>query len=86
MLSCYDKENSLKNIVKIHGLHRKNKFREINIKKINNFPKHDREILKREIIFGSFQLKLTPTNFKRVFQKSRIFSQIENYQNLTNQK
>ena len=57
MLACNNRENSLQNIVEFHGVYLKRHFTKIKIEDINDFPKLDIEILKREITFGSFQLK-----------------------------
>ena len=55
MLACNNRENSLKTIVEFHGLHLKSQFTKIKIEDINDFPRLDMKIHKREITFGSFQ-------------------------------
>ena len=73
MLACYDLKKWLQNIVKFHGLHRKSLYTVINIEQINDFPQLDIEILKREITFGSFQLKLGPSYLNEFFKKHESF-------------
>ena len=51
MLACNNRENSLQTIVEFHGFYPKRQFTRIKIEDINDLPKLDLEILKREITF-----------------------------------
>ena len=57
ILACNNRENSLQSTVEFHDFYLKRQFTKIKIEDINDFPKQDIEIRKREITFGSFQFK-----------------------------
>ena len=57
-----DKTNNLSNIIIRYGLNRKTQFVDIvSDDEINDFPQLSLQILKNDIRFGSFQLKLGPS-------------------------